>query len=40
VNWPLESPGTYEFHVIVYDAAGNKTETNSVKIHVIPRRDE
>jgi hypothetical protein len=40
VNWPLESPGSYEFHVIVYDAAGNKTETNSVRIRVIPRNDD
>lgn len=39
VNWILEAPGTYRFHVVVYDAAGNKTETNEVKIYVIPRRE-
>ncbi|MDF1515602.1 MAG: Ig-like domain-containing protein, partial [Anaerolineae bacterium] len=37
VNWILESPGQYSFKVVVYDAAGNKTETNTVKIRVIPR---
>ncbi len=39
VNWPLESPGNYTFRVVVFDAAGNKTETNSVKIQVIPKRN-
>jgi len=37
VNWTLGPPGEYSFRVIVYDAAGNKTETEPVKIRVIPR---
>ena len=39
VNWTLESPGEYKFRVVVFDAAGNETETNSVKIRVIPRKE-
>ncbi len=37
VNWTLGGPGEYKFRVIVYDAAGNKTETEPVKIRVVPR---
>ena len=39
VNWILKGPGEYRFHVIVYDAAGNKTQTEPVRIRVIPRED-
>lgn len=38
VNWKLEAPGQYSFHVVVYDAAGNRTETEPVTIRVIPRK--
>ena len=37
VNWALRGPGQYRFHVIVFDAAGNHTETESVSITVVPR---
>ncbi len=37
INWFLEGPGRYSFHVIVYDAAGNKTQTDPVTIRVVPR---
>ncbi len=37
VNWTLGGPGEYSFRVIVYDAAGNKTETEPVKIRVVAR---
>jgi len=37
VNWTLGGPGEYSFHVVVYDAAGNKTETEPVKIRVVAR---
>ncbi|MCD6285832.1 MAG: transglycosylase domain-containing protein [Anaerolineae bacterium] len=37
VNWILKGPGQYRFHVIVYDAAGNRTETEPVSIRVVPR---
>ena len=40
VNWTLGGPGEYSFHVIVYDAAGNKTETESVTIRVVARNDD
>jgi len=39
VNWTLQAPGTYQFHVVVYDAAGNKTETEPVRIRIIPRKE-
>ncbi len=39
VNWILKGPGEYRFHAIVYDAAGNKTETDLVKVRVVPRED-
>ena len=39
VNWTLRGPGEYSFHIVAYDAAGNKTETDSVKIRVIPRQE-
>ncbi|MCJ7550465.1 MAG: transglycosylase domain-containing protein [Anaerolineae bacterium] len=39
VNWILKGPGQYRFHVIVYDAAGNKTETETVMVRVVPRED-
>jgi hypothetical protein len=39
VNWTLKGPGTYEFHVIVFDAAGNKTESEPARIQVIPRSE-
>jgi len=39
VNWTLRPPGQYSFRVIAYDAAGNKTETESVTIRVIPRKE-
>ncbi len=39
VNWTLGSPGEYSFRVVVYDAAGNKTETGPVKIRVIPKQE-
>lgn len=37
INWTLGGPGTYRFHVVVYDAAGNRTETEPVSIRVVPR---
>jgi len=37
VNWTLGGPGEYSFRVVVYDAAGNKTETEPVKIRVVAR---
>jgi len=37
INWKLETPGTYRFRVVVYDAAGNRTETEPVTIRVVPR---
>jgi membrane carboxypeptidase/penicillin-binding protein len=40
INWTLGLPGEYRFHVIVYDEAGNKTETEPVTIHVVPRQDQ
>ncbi len=39
VNWLLQGPGRYQFHVVVYDAAGNKTETEPVSVTVIPRQE-
>jgi hypothetical protein len=39
VNWTLGGPGEYSFRVVVYDAAGNKTETGPVRIRVIPKKD-
>ncbi len=39
VNWLLQGPGNYRFHVVVYDAAGNKTETEPVSVTVIPRQE-
>ncbi|MGC9348259.1 MAG: transglycosylase domain-containing protein [Anaerolineae bacterium] len=39
VNWTLQGPGVYRFHVIVYDAAGNSTETEPVEIRVTPREE-
>ncbi len=38
INWTLEGVGEYKFKVIAYDAAGNKTETEPVKIIVVPKR--
>ncbi|HOU11670.1 MAG TPA: transglycosylase domain-containing protein [Anaerolineae bacterium] len=38
VNWTLGGPGEYQFRVVVYDAAGNKTETEPVKIRVVPKK--
>ncbi len=37
VNWTLGGPGEYSFHVVVYDAAGNKTETEPVTIRVVSK---
>ncbi len=37
VNWTTGGPGQYSFRVIAYDAAGNKTETQSVTINVVAR---
>lgn len=37
VNWTLGGPGEYSFYVVAYDAAGNKTQTEPVKIRVVPR---
>jgi len=37
VNWTLGGSGEYSFRVVVYDAAGNKTETEPVKIRVVAR---
>jgi len=37
VNWTLGGAGQYSFRVIAYDAAGNKTETQSVTINVVAR---
>ncbi|HOT91609.1 MAG TPA: transglycosylase domain-containing protein [Anaerolineae bacterium] len=37
VNWTLSGPGEYKFRVVAYDAAGNKTETEAVKIRVVPK---
>ncbi|MBN1875436.1 MAG: transglycosylase domain-containing protein [Anaerolineae bacterium] len=34
VNWTLGPPGEYTFHAIAYDAAGNKTETEPVRVYV------
>ncbi|MGC9467286.1 MAG: transglycosylase domain-containing protein [Anaerolineae bacterium] len=39
VNWTLQSPGQYRFRVVVYDAAGNKAESELVTIRVIPRQE-
>jgi hypothetical protein len=39
VNWTLQGPGQYQFHVVVYDAAGNSTQTEPVTITVTPRED-
>ncbi|MBN1249725.1 MAG: transglycosylase domain-containing protein [Anaerolineae bacterium] len=39
VNWTLKGPGTYRFHVVVYDAAGNKTESEPTTITVVPRSE-
>lgn len=39
VNWPLGGPGRYQFHVVVHDAAGNKTETEPVTVSVVPRQE-
>lgn len=39
INWTLGGPGQYSFHVIVYDAAGNKTQTDSVSIYVVPKSE-
>jgi hypothetical protein len=39
VNWALGGPGRYAFHVVVYDAAGNETKTESVAITVVPRAE-
>ncbi len=40
VNWTLQSPGEYQFHVVVYDAAGNKAETAPVRVRVVPRQGQ
>jgi len=40
INWTLGSPGEYQFRIVVYDAAGNKTEAGPVKIHVVPRKNQ
>ncbi len=37
VNWTLSGPGEYKFRVVAYDAAGNKTETKTVRIRVVPK---
>jgi len=37
VNWTLTGAGEYSFYVIAYDAAGNKTQTEPVKIRVVAR---
>ncbi len=37
VNWTLQGVGTYTFKIIVYDAAGNKTEDGPVTVYVVPR---
>ncbi len=39
VNWILGGPGEYNFHVVVYDAAGNKRETKPVTIYVVPKSE-
>lgn len=39
INWTLGGPGTYQFHVVVYDAAGNETKTESVSIQVVAREN-
>ena len=39
VNWTLRGPGTYRFHVVVYDAAGNRTESDPVTMTVVPREE-
>jgi hypothetical protein len=39
VNWTLQGPGTYRFHVVVYDGAGNKAETEPVSITIVPHED-
>ncbi len=39
VNWTVRPPGTYQFHVIVYDAAGNSTRSDTVRVTVVPRRE-
>jgi hypothetical protein len=39
VNWTLEPPGTYAFHIVVYDGAGNRAETEPVSIRVVPREE-
>ncbi len=38
VNWPLGGPGRYQFHVVVYDGAGNKAETEPVTVSVVARQ--
>jgi len=37
VNWTLSGTGEYSFYVIAYDAAGNKTQTEPVRIRVVAR---
>ena len=39
INWTLGGPGTYSFHVVVYDAAGNEAKTEPVSIRVIPAKE-
>jgi len=39
VNWTPGGPGQYQFHVVVYDAAGNETKTAPVTIYVIAREE-
>ncbi len=39
VNWPLGGPGRYQFHVVVYDGAGNKAETEPVTVSVVARQE-
>ncbi len=40
IKWTLGPPGTYSFRVVVYDAAGNKTEDGPVTIYVVPKAEE
>lgn len=39
-KWTITAMGTHTIHVIAIDAAGNRTESEKIKISVIPKKEE